>query len=400
MTKLRILICLYVATVVALFFYSFTQVDLNLTLSQFSIWQVIEKFFQHIGYFNRPLSTAFYLIIIFLLFIFYGIILLLAHRRQIAKKEVWFLIGITSAILVLSYNAFSYDLFNYIFDAKVVTYYNQNPYTHKALDFPADPMLSFMRWTHRTLPYGPVWLALTLPISYLGFQFFLPTIIMFKIFIVASFIGTIFYIGKIIKKISPDGEIFTIVFLGLNPLVMIESLVSAHNDIVMLFFAAASFYYLLERRYLRFLLIFLLSIGIKFATIFLLPVFAVIFILQKKGKKIAWETVIFAMILMMIAAVVTASIRTNFQPWYLLYLFPFMALIAKQPYIFIPSIIMSFFSLLQYLPYLWFGNWDNPAPSILLTINILGVTSSIAFIAFFIAYNSFLKNHFYNNKKK
>lgn len=400
MTKLRILICLYIATVVALFFYSFTQVDLNLTLSRFSIWQVIEKFFQHIGYFNRPLSTVFYLIIIFLLFIFYGIILLLAHRRQIAKKEVWFLIGITSAVLVLSYNAFSYDLFNYVFDAKIVTYYNQNPYTHKALDFPNDPMLSFMHWTHRTFPYGPVWLALTVPFSYLGSQLLLPTLILFKILIVSTFLGTVIFIGRIIKKIVPDQEVFALVFFGLNPLVMIESLVSSHNDIVMMFFAISSFYFLLKKQYLKCLVIFLLSVGIKFATILILPAFIAILIFQQRKKNISWNIALIVIIILMSLAVAIASLRTNFQPWYLLYLFPFMTLIAKQPYIFIPSIIMSFFSLLQYLPYLWLGNWDNPVPSILLTINILGVTSSMAFIAFFVIYNSFLKNHFYNNKKK
>lgn len=388
MTKKRLLIGSYIGIVIALFFYSFTQVDLSLTLSRWSIWQVLEKFFQHVGYFNRPLSTAFYLIIIFLLFIFYGIILLLAHRKQIAKKEVWFLIGVTSAILVLSYNAFSYDLFNYIFDAKIVTYYNQDPYLHKALDFPGDPMLSFMRWTHRTFPYGPIWLAFTVPISYLGFQFFLPTIIMFKIFIVASFIGTIFYIGKIIRKISPGNEVFTIVFLGLNPLVMIESLVSAHNDIVMLFLAVASFYYLLEKKYLRFLLIFLLSIGIKFATIFLLPVFAVVLVLQIKDKKISWDKIIIAMVLLMAPAVVAASIRTTFQPWYLLYFFPFASLVSKKSVILIPSIIISLFALLQYVPFLYQGDWNPPIPSILSWLLIISVVLSVLFTAIWIMFFS------------
>ena len=41
----------YLLTIVGLFFYSFTQVDLNLTLSEWSVWQVIQKYFQHIGYF-------------------------------------------------------------------------------------------------------------------------------------------------------------------------------------------------------------------------------------------------------------------------------------------------------------------------------------------------------------
>ena len=73
MSKIKLLGTFYILTIVFLFLYSFTQVDLNLTLSQFSLWQIAQKFFQHIGYFNRPLSTSFYIIIVLLLlgFIYY-----------------------------------------------------------------------------------------------------------------------------------------------------------------------------------------------------------------------------------------------------------------------------------------------------------------------------------------
>src|SRR4030042_3801668 len=179
MFKFKLLNIGYLATIVALFLYSFTQVDLNLTLSRWSIWQVIEKSFQHIGYFNRPLSTVFFIMIIVLLFIFYGLFLFLSYRNKISVREMWYLVILTAVILSFSYNAFSYDLFNYIFDAKIVTYYHQNPYLYKALDFPGDPMLTFMHWTHRTYPYGPSWLLLTVPLSFLGFNFFLPTFFLF-----------------------------------------------------------------------------------------------------------------------------------------------------------------------------------------------------------------------------
>ena len=161
----------YILTVIGLFLYSFTQVDLGLTLSRWSVEQVIEKFFQHIGYFNRPLSTSLYILILIFLFSFYLLFILLAQRKKITRRQVWFLLIGIAVILTFSYNAFSYDLFNYIFDAKIITYYHQNPYLHRALDYPGDPMLSFMHWTQRTYPYGPFWLVLTVPLSFLGFNF-------------------------------------------------------------------------------------------------------------------------------------------------------------------------------------------------------------------------------------
>src|SRR3990167_8554688 len=233
--KVKIFNTGYLLSAIGLFFYSFTQIDLGLTLSRVSVWQTAEKFFKSIGYFNRPMSALIFIIITLLLFTFYLLILNNIRKKEISRKTIWSLIIATTVILTFSYNAFSYDLFNYIFDAKIVTYYNQNPYLHKALDFPGDPMLSFMHWTHRLFPYGPTWLGLTVPLSFIGMHFFLPTFFLFKMLISMSFLGTVFFIGKILRKVYPDNEVFSVAFFALNPLIIIESLVSSHNDIVMMF---------------------------------------------------------------------------------------------------------------------------------------------------------------------
>jgi len=363
-------------SVVGLFFYSFTQVDLNLTLSEWSVWQVIQKYFQHIGYFQRPLSSFLFVGIALSLFFFYLMILRRVHEKKIDKQTIWFLTITTTLILTFSYNAFSYDLFNYMFDAKIITYYNQNPYVHKALDFPGDPMLSFMHWTHRLYPYGPTWLGLTVPLS-IGIKFFLPTFFLFKILMSLSFLGTVFFIGKILQKLSSKDELFGVAFFALNPLVIVESLVSAHNDIVMMFFAIWALYLLMSKKYVRSIILFILSIGVKFATAFLVPVFLLIYFFKKRNKRLNWEILFSAIAILMVVPVVLATIRTSFQPWYLLNLLPFVENNSKKSYFFIPSIILSLFSLLQYLPFLYLGNWDMPVPVILLWLTISSIFLSI-----------------------
>src|SRR5436190_6431319 len=166
MKKITVLSILYIPVIFLLFLYSYTQVDLSLTLSKASLYQTIEKSFQYIGYFQRPLSTALYMGILLLLFLFYGIFLYASAKNKLSKKNIWIIIILSTIILTFAYNAFSYDLFNYIFDAKIVTHYHENPYQHKALDYPFDPMLSFMRWTHRVYPYGPICLVMTIPLSF------------------------------------------------------------------------------------------------------------------------------------------------------------------------------------------------------------------------------------------
>lgn len=363
---------LYPVLIFALFLYSYTQVDLNLTLSTNPILISVQRFFQNIGYFQRPLSTAIFVSILLFLFLFYLLFLKFVNEKSITRRQVWLLILATSLILTFSYNAFSYDLFNYIFDAKILTHYHQNPYLHKALDFTGDSMLLFMRWTHRTYPYGPTWLGLTVPISFLGLKF-LPTLFLFKALATASFLGTVYFIGKILRKISPKNEIFGLVFFGLSPLVLIESLVSSHNDIPMVFFAVLSLYLLIRKKTIFSFLSLLLSIGVKFATVFLIPVWG----LKVFRKDLNWDKFFLIASLSMISAIVVASVRTSFQPWYLLYALPFAAFIAKKYYVLIPSIVLSFTSLLIYVPFLYMGDWDPPIPMILLGITTTGIAASI-----------------------
>ncbi len=351
----------YLIVTIGLFLYSFTQVDLSLTLSRWSVWQVIQKYFQHIGYFQRPLSVSLYIVVILLLYIFYFFFLAKAYSNKISKRQIWFLIISVSIILAFSYNAFSYDLFNYIFDAKIITYYQQNPYLHKALDYPGDPMLSFMHWTHRVYPYGPVWLLLTVPLSYLGFKIFLLTFFLFKFLMAISFVGTVFFIGKILRKVSPQHELFGIVFFAFNPLVIIESLVSAHNDIVMMFLAMSAIYLFINNKYVRSLILLVLSIGVKFAAVVVAPVLLFWYFFRKYN----WEKITFLIIAAMIVVIIAVSLRTNFQPWYLLYALPFAALLAKKYFILIPSLVITFFSLLQYAPFIYLGNWNPPVPMML-----------------------------------
>lgn len=371
----RAIFASWVFVSIALLLYSFTQVDLSLTLSQLSVWQSIQKFFQYIGYFNRPLSTYLFLTIIFAMFFLYGYTLKMIKEGNLTRHTLWKIVIGLSVILFLSYNAFSYDLFNYIFDAKIVTHYHQSPYEHKALDYPGDPMLSFMHWTHRTLPYGLSWLLLTVPISFIGFGYFLLTFYLFKLLMVLSFVGSALLIEKISKK-TGSNVLFSTAAFALNPLVLIESLVSAHNDIVMMFFALLAILTFIEKKYIKSFISLVFSIFIKYATVLIIPAIIVRQVLNSRK-----DIFFYVLTLSMIAAVLLATYRTNFQPWYLLSILTFSTFITNKYFILIPVFVISLFGLLQYVPFLYLGNWDPPVPMILNWIMIISIAVSIIIIA-------------------
>lgn len=398
----RLLLVCYSVIFLGVFLYSFTQIDLSLTFSRITFLRQLVGSFQHIGYFDRPLSASLFSLILVGLTTLYILFLALVTKKKLKKQFVWTVIGIGAVLLTFSYNAFSYDLFNYIFDAKIVTHYHANPYVQKALDYPGDPMLSFMRWTHRVYPYGPVWLGLTIPLSFLGFQFFLPTFFLFKMLITASFIGAVICIGKIFQKMNPEREVFGLVFFGLNPLVLIESLVSAHLDIVMLFFSLLGFYLLLQRKFIASYLFFFFSVGIKFVTGVLLPIFLTMHFLQIKRKRIHWELLFGSSLILMITGVVIETQQSgNFQSWYLLAPLAYAVFLSNRYYIVIPTVIISIFALFRYIPFLYLGNWNSPVPYILSLIMLMSYGFAfVATVVYFIYKRDIFLVHIKNRKGK
>ena len=165
----------YIIASVFLFLYSYTQVDLSLTLSSSGLLQTIQKAFQYIGFYARPLSTTLYSLIVVFWFGLYAWSLGLAAKGKLTIPDVWKIVGLVTLLLVFSYPAFSYDLFNYVFTAKTVLVYHKNPYEIIPLQFAGiDPLVSIMRWTHLPSAYTPLWITLTLPAYLLGFgKFFL-----------------------------------------------------------------------------------------------------------------------------------------------------------------------------------------------------------------------------------
>jgi len=78
-----------------------------------------------------------------------------------------------------------------------------------------------------------------------------------------------------------------------------------------------------------------------------------------------------------IVAILLSSNRTNFQPWYFLYILPYAAFLSKKYYVLIPSVILSLTGLLMYVPFLYTGNWNPPIPMLLSVFILVGLGLSI-----------------------
>ncbi len=369
---------LWIVSIGLLSVFSFTQVDLSLTLTSEGTIPQIQRSLQYIGYFMRPISAGIFISILLLLFITYIFSIWATVKEKISRKSLYIVVTTAAFVLSFSYSALSYDIYNYIFDAKIVTIYNENPYEKKALDYPEDPMLSFMHWTHRTYPYGPTWLVATVPLSYAGMGNFIPTFFLFRLFSAIVFIGLAYVIEQIAIYSKRKKPLFYLAIFALNPLVLTELLLSSHNDNLMLFFGAASLLMYLERKYILSGVAVLISIGVKFATLVALPAFVLYKLIVRKKENYDLLFTILTIFLMM--ATIAATVRTNFQSWYLLYPLLPAIFLSRRIIVLVPIVLLSLFALLEYTPYLYTGNWDPPIPLFLTIIMEVGILLSILLI--------------------
>jgi len=340
----------WIGAAILLFLFSYTQVDLSLTLSRLSIYQTIEKTFQHIGYYQRPLATGLFVALVALFAVLYEWTLVAVKRGTLSLHGLWrIIIGIV-IVLIFSYPAFSYDIFNYMFDAKTVLVYHKIPYLIFPLQLSGvEPWLSFMRWTHIPTPYMPFWITITLPVYLMGFGYFLTILWSFKAFIAIAYIVTAWFIWKILHTMEEPCASYGMALFALNPLVIFEILVSGHNDMAMLVFAVISFYLYLQKKRLASFVFLAISAATKGITGALLPLYIM-------GWQRKWSLVFTLLGFIFFIAVTKREILA----WYFIWFIPWYALLPKQNWLKVIGTAASVGCLLSYVPYLYQGDYNPP----------------------------------------
>ncbi len=338
MKSIKVLIFIIFLVSVVLSVYSYALTDLNLTLSSNKLILQFQHQLQQLGFYNRGLSTILFLVFC-LIFIFFYI--LLCKRPEILRGMQKLAVIVLVGPLLFSYSAFiSYDIFNYIFDSRIITLYHQNPYQFSALHFPGDPMLHFMRWTHRSYPYGPLWLLPGVVITLIT-QKLLLQIFFFKLVTILAAAISDYLLSNRLKSQS--------LLLIFNPLIVFEVLLSSHNDIFVVMFSVLALVFFTRNKLSQTFLF--LGGSIKFINFFLIPAF--LFFKEKSQNFYLFS------IFLICLSILAASIRTEFQIWYLLWLLPFAYLLKKGGYIRNLIILNSIILPISYAPYIYSGSYDG-----------------------------------------
>ena len=347
----KIAVILYGIFLLLFTIFSYAFVDPNLSY--------LKNFYSGFAFSYRLLTTIFYVFSIVIFFIFYGIFIYLGAKKKINLKEIFMLLSMITVILFLSYPAMlSYDIFNYIATSKVLFFYHENPYIVMPIEFTGDPFLAFTHATNKIALYGPVWTTLTGVPYFLGFGNFVINLFELKLLIGVFYLAATFLVWKISKNMM------SLILFAFNPLVIIETLVSSHNDIVMIFLALLSFFLLMQKKIFLGALFLILSIFIKYTTALLVPVFLFMIWKTIKKKEIHFEKIYYYSCILMYIAFLLSPIREEIYPWYAVWFLSFIFLVIDNKFLINVSIVFSFSLLLRYVPYIFTGTYAGNTPAL------------------------------------
>ena len=189
-------------------------------------------------------SNTVFTVITGLEFIIYGFFALII-RRQSSKQElrcsmlfIWLGVILAGCILLFTPALISRDLFVYAGYGRSIVAHNVNPYFVSPAKFPLDPITPWDDWRNATAAYGPLWLVVCSMVSLVAGSSPTRYILLFRLFAFAVHLINALLVMAILRTMGRSSRTVTIgtLLYAWNPLVILESSLSGHNDVFMITF--------------------------------------------------------------------------------------------------------------------------------------------------------------------
>jgi hypothetical protein len=356
---------LWIAISVIIFVFSYAFVDANLRLSDNPLFQTLLAQLSIIMSSHRTQTAGIFVLLLVCLFALWWKTVQLVHLGQCGFRQLIPCVISVYALLVISYPFLSYDVFNYVTTAKVTFTWHENPYIVMPIEISNDPNLAFTRAANKVALYGPAWLLLTWIPHTLGMGNIWQTIVAFKLMNAVWYGVFCYMLWRVTKNMK------NVIFFALNPLVIIETVISGHNDIVMMGLSCAGFLLWQKKEWVsRFfgLFIFILSIFIKGATAVLIP----LLFFRKMTQS---RFMLIASCLLFLVFLTIAPIREELYPWYAVWFLSTAAFLPYPKYAWFWQfcIALSFGLELRHVPYMAMGYYEGPGPLLRTGLTIIPV---------------------------
>lgn len=196
------------------------------------------------------LREACHHVVLFTLFVLYTRLLVLWKREPLSLSQVVKLIIPVSLTSALALPAISTDLLYYVALGRIVVLFGGNPYAHPYSHY-GDGFSAYLDvWNDMTMPYGPSLLAAFIPAGFLSQYGVFLGVYFLKGVALAAYYGCCAVLLRLLRQTGRDPAFGLFVF-ALNPLVILEHLITGHNDGPMILFGLLALSALLGGRHVR-----------------------------------------------------------------------------------------------------------------------------------------------------
>jgi hypothetical protein len=170
-------------------------------------------------------------------------------RGSIAPRTVLVLAIAYHVALVFLPLLFSRDVYSYAAYGRIAATHSANPYVATPADFPHDPIARFVgpKWFDSPAVYGPLWTQVSALVVRLV-DGVAASIVVFRAIAVAASLGCLAIVARLVRRVRPEREAFALAILGLNPVVLFQSVASGHNDLLVALAVAAALALVFARR--------------------------------------------------------------------------------------------------------------------------------------------------------
>lgn len=225
---------------------------------------------------------AFPVQIVMVVLLLFGLLIigtLFFYREKIdwsrGLKTIIFFTIIFGVELVLIPPLGSEDVYLYLGQGRIMSIWQENPYTVPFEQFPQDPLYDWVYPVWRSWPavYGPVWLMFEAVIALFGQTISVTgMVILFRLGMLAIHLLSLWIFWKIIKNKPRPYPEATFLALAWNPLILFEVINNAHNEGLIVLFMLISIYWYQKEKYAATAYALTLAGLVKYSFFALLPV--------------------------------------------------------------------------------------------------------------------------------
>lgn len=190
-------------------------------------WEWLEPTLLQVANLLKVNHTSIGLLALSLFLLTWSYLTLVAQAGK-SKSLSWKTLMLVWALVFVSFPSLSTDVFDYTNTNRVVFLHQADPWVYPAITFSSDPDIYFGSWIDRASVYPPAnMLANSLVYALFGYNV-IPSVVGFKLLASLMYLLVIWALYRFVKLRWDQ-----VVLFAFNPLILIEFVGNAHNDLYM-----------------------------------------------------------------------------------------------------------------------------------------------------------------------